>query len=290
MLGSTRNICPSFQKHSPSHLKHFLSSKANFEAYLCFWLPHSAKTEALQRHLLSTRLQKSERTRPVTLWEHCAASLILLKGMGATLEYATGKMLLTLTFINPCAVDHSWCYHFIRFSIAENTLQLMAKTPVGKKERKWHGTSYCFMLKFLSTQSTKSWWLPACWVVCRAVEMQWTGYSRDHHVVMRAVNLSTRVSRCDCQRPRHVNEVHQDSQVRHSDHYTVLSSHSAVAFSNSLKDKQRMLKEVYLARHCWNTAYSPCKWLCSIHQIKWQDSLHSFRKAAHLIRNPWVQL
>lgn len=123
-----------------------------------------------------------------------------------------------------------------------------------------------------------------------AVEMQWTGYSRDDHVVMCAVNFSTRISRCDCQRPRHVNEVHKDSQVRHSDHYTVLSSHSAVAFSNSLKDKQRMLEEVYLARHCWNTAYSHCKWLCSICQIKWQDSLCNFRKAAHLIRNPWVQL
>lgn len=77
----------------------------------------------------------------VTLGAHCAARLILLKGMERSQEneIADKEGGSTLTFINLCAVDHSGCHHLIRFSITENTFQLTAKAPVGNNNnKKWH--------------------------------------------------------------------------------------------------------------------------------------------------------
>lgn len=94
----------------------------------------------------STCLEMSRHYRTVTFGACCAARLILLKGLGTSQENALAdveRVVLTLTFVNLCAVDHSGCHHLIRFSITQDTLQLMAKTPVGgKKATTLHGTSY----------------------------------------------------------------------------------------------------------------------------------------------------
>lgn len=60
---------------------------------------------------------------------------MLLRGMERSQENGAAdreKVVLTLTFINLCAVDHSGCHHLIRFTIAEHTLQLVAKASVGE--------------------------------------------------------------------------------------------------------------------------------------------------------------
>lgn len=106
----------------------------------------------------STCLQMSRHSRTVTLGALCAARLILGKAWKhpRKTQVLAQRAVLTLTFINLRAVDHSGRHHLVRLSIAENTLQLMAKAPVGEKiSTTLHRPCCDLVLRLPSVQDTK---------------------------------------------------------------------------------------------------------------------------------------
>lgn len=76
--------------------------------------------------------------------------------------------------------------------------------------------------------------------------------------MMCAVRFTTRVCRCDSQRPRNVTQVGSDSVVRDTDHYAVLGPHMIIRSPHTLRNNNFTLNKPAIKTRKFDNIFQCC--------------------------------